>query len=165
MRTDLTRIQVETVMRTLHDAFEDDERAKLDTLEGETDLFELTRRLLDGIENDEGDMATLAAQMEARKVRKDRAAARVKARRAAIIDLMTVAEVSRLPLPEATLSVRMTDAKLVVNDPAAVPDEYTVPKPTPSMAKIGAAFTTETPNLPNWLRVEDARPSLTVRRK
>lgn len=165
MRTDLTRIQVETVMRTLHDAFEDDERAKLDTLEGETDLFDIVGRLLEGIENDEGDMATLAAQMEARKVRKDRAAVRVKARRAAIADLMAVAEVAKLSLPEATLSVRQTEAKLVVNDPTAVPDQYTVSKPVPSMALIGAAFTPDTPNLPNWLRVEDARLSLTVRRK
>jgi hypothetical protein len=165
MRYDLTRMQVESVMLNLRDAFDEDEQLKLDTLEGETNLFELARRILDGIESDEGDSAALAEQMEARKVRKDRCSARIKARRQALIDLMACAEIDKLPLPEATLSVRQTAAKLAVNEAAGVPDEYSIPVMKPSMDLIKAAFSTDTPDLPNWLRVEDPRPSLTVRRK
>jgi hypothetical protein len=165
MRHDLTKMQVESVMLSLRDQFEDDEQLKLDTLEGETDLFELSRRILDGIEADEGDSAALAEQMEARKVRKDRCAARIKARRQALIDLMACAHLDKLTLPEATLSVRQTLAKLKINDLAAVPDEYGVPVTVPSMDLIKAAFSPDSETLPNWLRVEDARPSLTVRRK
>lgn len=165
MRTDLTKLQVEAVVRDLRDHFEDDEQLKLDMLEGETDLFELARKLLDGIEADEGDKAVLTEQMDTRNARRDRCDARIKARREAIAALMECAELDKLPLPEATLSLRMTPAKLAVNEAAAVPEEYSVPTLKPSMEAIKAAFTPDTPDLPNWLRVEPERPSLTIRRK
>lgn len=165
MRHDLTTIQVQAVMAALHDAFDDDERLKLDTLEGETDLFPLLARLLDRIEEEDGTVAALASQIDDRRVRKDRAAKRKDAYREAITGLMGAAELDKLTIPEATLSVRMTAAKLVVSDPAAVPDEYTIAKPVPSMDAIKAAFAPDNDNLPNWLRTEPARPSLTVRRK
>lgn len=166
MRVDLTAIQVKAIVDHLVDAFgEDDERLILDTLEGETDLFELVAKLLDGIERDEGELLALKEQMDNRKVRSDRAKGRVEARREAICALMEAARQDKLTLPEATVSLRTIPAKLVVNDPAAVPDEYTVPAPKPSMDAIKAAFSPDNDNLPNWLRVDPAKPSITVRRK
>lgn len=167
MRADLTQTQVRTVVMMLRDHFGDepDEQLLLDTLEGETDLFELARKLLDGIEADEGQKAALAEQMDARKVRRDRCDSRIKARREAIMALMESAGIDKLPLPEATLSLRTTDAKLTVNDPAAVPEGFCVPTYKPSMEAIKSAFNVDDPELPNWLRVEPARPSLTIRRK
>lgn len=165
MRLDLTLVQLNAVRLNLADQFEDDERGYLDLIEGETDAFEMVRKLLDGIEADEGDIATLKTQMEDRKVRKDRCEARIKARREAIIALMECAGIDKLPLPEATLSVRTVPAGVKVNDPAAVPDEYTVPCPKPDLEKIKADFTANDNALPNWLRVEPERPSLTIRRK
>lgn len=164
-RLDLTKIQVEAVAAHLRDFLEEDERAYLDTLEGETDLFEWVRRLLAKIEEDEGNVAALKEQIGDRNVRKARAEARIETTREALKALLDCARLDKLVLPEATLSVRNTADSLKVNDPAAVPDEYTVPNPKPSMEKIKAAFTVETPDLPNWLRVEPGRPSLTIRRK
>lgn len=165
MRPDLTKIQVEMVMLHLRDQFEDDEQLKLDTLEGETDLFELVGRLLDRIEEEAGTMAALSEQIGDRQARKARSTAREKAYREAVMGLMLCAQLEKLTLPEATLSVRDTAAKLAINDPDAVPEEYTVSKPSPSMDLIKAAFSPDTGELPNWLRVEPPKPSLTIRRK
>jgi hypothetical protein len=165
MRHDLTLMQVRGVMLNLADAFGDDEQLKIDMLEGETDLLDQVRRLLNGIETDEGDKAALKSQIEDRKSRMDRCDHRIEARREAILALMQCAELDKLPLPEATVSVRTVAASIKVNDPQAVPEEYTVPAPKPDLAKIKEAFAPATEGLPNWLRVEPERPSLTIRRK
>jgi hypothetical protein len=164
-RLDLTRLQVEAIAAHLRDHLEDDERAYLDTLEGETDLFEWVRRLLAKIEEDEGNVAALKEQIGDRNTRKARAELRIETTREALKALLDCARLDKLVLPEATLSIRETADRLAVNDAAAVPEEYTVPNPKPVMEKIKAAFSTDTPDLPNWLRVEPGGPSLTIRRK
>lgn len=163
MRLDLTLIQLDMIKRHLADEFQDDERGWLDTIEGETDALEIVRKLLDGIEADEGDDAVLAEQVKARQARQQRCKARIAARRLSIMAIMEAGGLKKLPLPEATLSLGTTKAKLAVNDPAAVPAEYGDTIVKPSMEKIKAAFTGNGP-LPNWLRAEDPRPSLTIRR-
>lgn len=165
MRIDLTAMQVKGIMLHLADQFADDEQLKIDTLEGETDLFALVSRLLEGIEADEGDIAALKEQVDARKVRMARADKRIGARREAIMALMQCAELDKLPLPEATLSLRTMPAKLSVNDAAGVPEGFCTMKPVPNMEAIKSAFAPDSPELPNWLRVEPDRPSLTIRRK
>lgn len=164
MRLDLTLMQVKAVSDMLADAYGDDEQLLHDTLEGETDLYELTAKLLNGIERDEGDMKVLAEQISDRTMRSNRAKARVKARREAIAALMEAARVNTLKLPEATVSWRLTAPKLAINDPQAVPDEFTAIKRVPDKALIDAAFTTDG-DLPNWLTVDPAKPTITVRRK
>lgn len=165
MRLDLTIAQIGALRTMLANEFDEDERGYLDAIEGETDAFELVRKLLDGIERDEGDRAVLTEQMDARKVRRDRCDHRIKARRDAIMAVMECARIDKLPLPEATLTKRLTPAKLTVNEAAGVPDEYQVATYRPSMDAIKATFSVDSDVLPNWLRVEGARPSLTIRRK
>lgn len=165
MRIDLTLAQINGLKLHLADQFEEDERGWLDALEGETDAFELIRRLLDRLEREEGDRNALTQQMEDRKARRDRCDARIKAQRETIMAVMACANIDKLPLPEATLSVRNMPAKLSVNDNAAVPEDFCTMKPVPNMDAIKSAFTTDTEALPNWLRVEPERPSLTIRRK
>lgn len=164
MRLDLTLMQVKAVSDMLADAYGDDEQLLHDTLEGETDLYELTAKLLDGIERDEGDMKVLAEQISDRTMRSKRAAHRVKARRDAIAALMEAARVESLKLPEASVSWRMTAPKLVVFDEKAVPDELTAIKRTPDKKLIDEAFQ-DVADLPNWLVREDGKPIITVRRK
>jgi hypothetical protein len=165
VRLDLTLVQLNAVRLHLADQFEDDEKGWLDLIEGETDAFEMVRKLLDGIEADEGDKAALKSQIDDRKVRQTRCDARIDARREALIAILECAGLDKLTLAEATLSVRQLAAAIKVNDPTAVPEEYTVNKPAPDLEKIKADFTPDSDALPNWLRVEPARPSLTIRRK
>ena len=165
MRIDLTLSTLNAIRIHLADQFEDDERGWLDLIEGETDAFELARKLLDGIEADEGDKLALKEQIDNRKVRQSRCDARIEARREALMAIMESAGLDKLPLPEATLSLRKLAASVKVNDPGAVPEEYTVPSPKPDLERIKAAFGPDTDNLPNWLRREPERASLTIRRK
>lgn len=164
MNLSLTLAQIEALKIMLRDASEEDEQLWLDTLEGETDAFEIVRALLNAIEEDEGQHAALTAQMADRKARRDRCEARNEKRREAIAAIMACAKIDKLPLAEATVSLRTLPAKIAVNDPTAVPEEYTKPNPKPDMDAIKNAFKPGD-DLPNWLRCEPVRPSLIIRRK
>lgn len=159
-RLDLTRLQVEAIAAHLRDQLGEDERAYLDTLEGETDLLEWVRRLLGRIESDEGHIAALDEQMSDRKARKDRAAERIKHNREAIMALLDCARLDKLILPEATLSVRAVPPKAIVTDEEAVPDEFCRITKKPDMAAIKAA---EGP-IPG-VTFDNGGQSLTIRRK
>lgn len=164
MRHDLTMMQIAAVRTMLSDiAADDDERLLLDTLEGETDVFELVRRLLDGIERDEGDAEVLADQIAAREARMRRCKERNTNRRAAIMALMQCAGLKKLPLPEATVTLRDLKPRLAIVSDDAVPDHYQVVKRTPDKKAINAAFESAD-DLPNWLTRTDAGTSLNVRR-
>lgn len=160
MRADLTKLQVEHVLLNLRDAIGDDEQLRLDTLEGETDLFELTGRLLDHIENDEGDKAKLASQIDDRQARKVRCEGRIKAQREAIQMLMETAGVDKLPLPEATVSLRKVAPKLIVTDADALPDAFVSIVRKPDFAAIRAA---DCP-VPG-ASLDNGGSSITIRRK
>lgn len=160
MRIDLTKMQVGAVAAMLRDVLTEDERLYLDTLEGETDLNECVRQLLNQIEKDEGDQAALQAQIEDRLARKNRAALRVKHNREAIAALLECAQIDKLALPEATVSVRKVPPKPIVTDEAALPDEFCKFSRKPDMAAIKAADT-----LPPGVTLDNGGVSLTVRRK
>lgn len=161
MRHDLTVKQVHSVMTMLGDELADDETLKLDTLEGETDLFELCRKLLDNIENAEGEIDVLTAQMAARKERRDRAATRIEAHRRAIMALMECAQLDKLPLPEATCSLRKLAPKAIVTDAALLPDALCKIERKPDMAAIRAC--PDVAGLPG-IALDNGGTSLTIRR-
>lgn len=163
MRYDLTTIQVKAIADMLRD--EDDDVLLADMLEAETDLHPMLEKLLGWIEQDEGSAASLKQQIDDRTERKRRFEARIATKRDAVMALLECAGLDKLTLPEATLSVRQLPAKLVVGDPAAVPDEYAVQVPKPDMAAMEEAFDPSDEALPNWLRVDPPKPSLTIRRK
>ena len=163
MRLDLTKIQVEAVAAMLRDELADDERAYLDTLEGETNLYEWARRLLARIEEDEGNQKTLAEQISDRQSRKERAGKRIDANREALKALLDCARLDKLVLPEATVSVRDVAPKLVVTDEAAVPDEYCRISRKPDMAAIKSGV--EAGAVIAGVSLGNGGRSITVRRK
>lgn len=163
MRLDLTKIQVAAVAAMLRDELSDDERAYLDTLEGETDLYEWARRLLDNIEADEGHQRALSDQIADRQARKARAEARVKANRGALMALLDCAKLDKLTLSEATLSVRRVPPKAIVTDEAAVPDDFCKFTRKPDMAAIKAGV--ESGATVPGVSFDDGGTSLTIRRK
>lgn len=163
MRYDLTKIQIEAIAAMLRDELGDDERAYVDTLEGETDLFEWVRRLLDRIEDDEGNAVKLAEQIAARELRKSKAVGRISTNRKAIQALLECAKLDKLVLPEATLSVRDVPPKIVVTDDAAVPDDLCRIKRTPDMAAIKAEV--EAGRSVSGVALGNGGTTLTIRRK
>jgi hypothetical protein len=163
VRIDLTKIQVSAVATMLRDVLTEDERAYVDTLEGETNLFEAVRLLLDRIEEDDGVQKELAEQIDARRCRKDRAGERVKHNREAIMALIQCAGLDKLTLPEATLSVRAVPPKPIVNDETEVPDSLCKIKRSPDMAAIRAEV--ESGRAVPGVTLDNGGTSLTVRRK
>lgn len=163
MRLDLTKMQVGAVAAALHDALTEDERLYLDTLEGETDLYELVRRLLEQVEEDEGIQTFLAEQISDRQSRKQRAAERVKHNREAIMALIQCAQLDKLVLAEATLSVRDVPPKPIVTDEAAVPDDFCKFTRKPDMAAIKAGV--EAGAVIEGVSFDNGGTTLTIRRK
>jgi hypothetical protein len=163
MRLDLTKIQVSAVAAMLRDELAEDERLYLDTLEGETDLYEWARRLLDQIERDEGMAKALVQQIEDRAARKGRAEERIKANRTAIMALLGCAKVDKLQLPEATLSLRRVAPKPIVTDETALPDDLCKVVRRPDMAAIKAEV--EAGRTVSGISFDNGGLSLTVRRK
>lgn len=163
MRIDLTKMQVEVVAAMLRDNLADDERAYLDMLEGETDLYEITRHLLNEIEKDKGAHASLTQQIDDRNARRQRASKRIDANREAIMALIQCAGLDKLTLPEATLSVRQVPPKAIVTDEAAVPDEFCKFTRKPDMAAIKAGV--ESGAAVPGVSFDNGGTSLTVRTK
>lgn len=163
MRIDLTKMQVSAIAAMLRDELAEDEQLYLDTLEGETDLYEITRKLLGEIERDEGDQAVLAKQIDARATRKKRLEDRVKTHRTAIMALLECANLDKLVLPEATLSVRKVPPKPIVTDEAQVPDELCKFTRKPDMAAIKAEV--EAGRAVSGVSFDNGGQSITIRRK
>lgn len=161
----LTLAQIEGIKVYLADqGHEDDTRLLLDMIEGETDAFELVRRLLNGIEQRDGDNLALAEQIADRTARKKRNSDAVTSMRATIGAIMGAAGVDKIALPEATVGLSAAKPKLLVIDPAAVPDDYQVIKRDPDKRAINAAFENDN-ELPNWLTRDMGEPTIRVTRK
>lgn len=121
----LAKAQIGNVLEALnHFLSDDDEALKLDMLEGETRLNEIVSALLAANEDDEGTMAALDVQIDTRAARKERLGSRIDARKKAIGSLMDCAQITKLPLPEATLSLRTLKGRPKIVDPDALPDAF-----------------------------------------
>jgi hypothetical protein len=142
-----------------------DEQLKLSTMEGETQLNEIVSALLEENENDEGMIEAIKAQIDTRKQRIGRLEHRIEARKNAIVSLMDCAHLTKLPLPEATVSVRTLPARPKVIDVDALPDGYftTETKRKADNVAIQNAFEAGKP-IPG-VTVTNGGASLTVRRR
>lgn len=161
-KTDIQRI---LAVLALTPGLELDEQLKLSMLEGETELFEVVRSLLDENENDDGQIAALGAQVDARALRIERAKVRIEARKKAIMSLMDSARETTLKLPEATLSLRTLKARPKVADAEQLPDGFytTVTTRKPDLDAIQTAFESGQP-IPG-VTITNGGSSLTIRRK
>jgi len=164
IRIDLVTREIAQIADELRALCVDDERLFVDMLTGESRIEDIARALFNQMELEEGIKEALTVQMAERKARRDFAEARIEKCRDGLLRVLNAAGIDKLALPEATISVRPVASKLVVNDPEAVPAEYQRMKPAPDMAAIKEGFDPEG-DLPNWLRVEPAHQTVSVRRK
>jgi outer membrane protein TolC len=142
-----------------------DEQLKLSTLEGETELTEIVSLLLAENEDDEGNIGQVKSQIQARQERIARFERRIEARKNAIISLMDTANTTKLPLPEATVSLRTLRSRPKVFDPELLPDGFysIVTTRKPDIEAIQAAFERRQP-IPG-VTITNGGSSLSVRRK
>ena len=164
VRIDLVAREIAQIAEALLALCGGDDRLYADMLSGETNIEGACSKLLEMIEVEEGNVKALTEQMAARKDRRDAAEARIESFKAAIQKIMGAGMITTLRLPEATLSVRPVAAKLKIVDPSAVPEQYcSVPAPKPSLTKINETFNIDGA-LPNWLSVDPARQTISIRR-
>jgi len=129
--------QIENLKMTHPELWEDDDDDFLaQVLEGETDLHRLLSTLVDQIHLDESVVAGLSLLLSTYKTRRDRYERRVEALRNLAFQMMQMADVNKLVLPQATLGVRIGPSRVVIADEAAIPDAYWRVARTPNKALI-----------------------------
>lgn len=102
----------------------DDEQLILDTIEGETSLFELIDAVLEQVAADEALVEAMGRAEENLAARKARVKARVAAQRAIIEQALTIAELPKLERPLATLSLSKRAPVLVITEESDIPATY-----------------------------------------
>lgn len=136
----------------------EDEELRLDTLEGETDFNRIMSKLVrvrnEKLAGAEG-LATYIGDLTERKARQVRSAEGIKS---LMLSLMSAADLQKLPLPEATISITKPRTSVEVTDIDALPQGTfaTVRQPDKTAIKAmleagddvpGAALKTSDPGL------------------
>jgi hypothetical protein len=104
-----------------------DTQTILDTLEGETNLHEMLQEVVDSALDDEDLAATVGERIKRLQARKSRLETTAEHKRNLIIMIMERAGLENSKGAVATLSVRQTKPKLVVEDEALIPSRFFVP--------------------------------------
>ncbi|MEL4072259.1 siphovirus Gp157 family protein [Ochrobactrum sp. GPK 3] len=118
----------------------EDDELRADTIEGETDAYRVLGKIL-AIERDANSMA-LAIGERAKELaaRKDRYSRRKDAMRALLLRLLKAADLNKVSLPEATVSVGKGRAGVEIVDESLLPDNVVKMKREPDKTAIKAAL-------------------------
>lgn len=141
----------------------DDEQFRADVMEGETAINDVLARLV----NVSRDAETMAEAVKARKLeigeRQSRFERKAEAARKLILSVMEKAELPKIQLTEATLSMRHLPPAPIVQDVDALPDNCVRIERKPDMKAIKAELEggREVPGI----AMSNGRPSLTIRTK
>jgi len=158
MRLDpqVVRSQIANLLAAYPDLMADEEDLSL-ALASETDLDEFLTKLVHTIDDAKALVEGTAARMEELAERQSRFKHRIEAYRSLIFNLMDAAQISKRELPEATLSIRAGQRRVIITDEAALPDEVCTFVRKPDMALIkkilddrlleGASLSNAVPNL------------------
>lgn len=112
------------LVANIRDVIGDDDQTLADMIEGETDLHRALGRAYDRYSEISLMVHVLKAKEEELKKRRDRFERQAEFIRTAIAAAMGQAELKRVELPDATLSLRPTPQKAVVIDEAAIPAQF-----------------------------------------
>lgn len=131
----IVRHQIEMLKVSNPEIIEDDESWLL-ALESETNVEELLTQIIRQIEDTKALVVGTKDRFEELKARKDRFESRVESLRALAFKLMEAAELPKLELPEATLSIRSVPPSVMVTDEEKLPDIACKFERKPDKAKI-----------------------------
>ncbi|MEJ8476435.1 siphovirus Gp157 family protein [Roseibium algae] len=120
----------------------DDEQAKTDVIEGETNLFEAIKSAVDAMDECDLLLDGIKSKAEVLEVRKHQTETRRDRLKANIEQaLMTLELDAPIRLPTMTLTLRKTPRKIVVTDEALIPSKFWKKKPAPAPALDKKALT------------------------
>lgn len=139
----------------------EDDELRADTIEGETDAYRVLGKIV-AIERDANSMA-LAIGERAKELaaRKERYARRKDAMRALLLRLLKAADLTKVSLPEATVSVSKGRAGVEIVDESLLPDNVVKLKREPDKTAIKAALDAGD-DVPGAV-LREGQPSVTVR--
>lgn len=164
MRPDIDVQWIERIMGRLieeHPELADDEVLRADTLVGCTDADQVLRKLV-------LELITASAMAEGvtevigkLKDRQERFERRQEAIRSLMQRVMDAAQISKLQLPEATLSMRPGVQRVVITDERSIPDRFLITTTNISKAMIKDALK-DGETVPG-ASLSNAEPTLSVR--
>ncbi|UYT54129.1 siphovirus Gp157 family protein [Brucella sp. MAB-22] len=139
----------------------EDEELRADTIEGETDAYRVLGKIV-AIERDANSMM-LAIGERAKELaaRKERYARRKDAMRALLLRLLKAADLTKVSLPEATVSIGKGRAGVEIVDESLLPDNVVKLKREPDKTAIKAALDAGE-DVPGAV-LQEGQPSVTVR--
>ncbi len=159
----VVRQQIENLKVSHPELLEDDE-AWLASLESETRFEELITQVVRRIEDSKALAEGTGIRLDELRARKDRFTHRVESLRNLLFKIMESAELSKLELSEATISVRKGSPQLVGEaDPASLPDALCKISRSPDRTAIKEAL--KTGQAVPGFQLSNATPSLSIRIK
>lgn len=163
MRLDpaVVRQQLEQLKLLYPELVADDDAWGL-TLESETDLTALLTMAEESRQEAAAWAAGIATRIAELGIRQQRYERREQAMRVLIFKFLKAAEVPKIELAIATLSIRKGGSKLVIPDDTAVPDEFCKVTRTPDKVLIKDALKSVSFN---WAALETGPESIAIRTK
>ena len=142
----------------------DDEMLRVDMLEGATDIKELLTVALRAVEDARALRDGTRARLDDLKARGDRFKMRIEFLRAMITKILASAQLKKIELPEATLTMVNRAPHLIGDpDPATLPDDLCHIIRQPNMGKIKDLLLAG--GVVDGFALSNSEPSLTVRVK
>jgi len=140
---------------------EPNEQLLADSLAGQTDLNEALTQIVNRIHDDEDRLDTIKIRIGKQRERHERIDRRVTAMRDLAFKLMQHANVPKIELALATLSVRAGTPKVVITDETALPESCIRTKREPDRVAI-KDFLTSGVSVPG-ASLSNAEPGLTIK--
>ena len=140
------RLEIAVVERELSDLLAaypelaEDEDFKLDVIEGQTGALELLAKYLDREREADSQARAIKERIDALCARRDAAERRKEAFRKLMHRIMSAADLRKVPLAEATLSVRSVPPSALIVDEAAIPAEFKKTKIEVSKSAVAEAL-------------------------
>lgn len=139
----------------------EDDELRADTIEGETDAYRVLGKIV-AIERDANTMLlAIGERAKDLAARKDRYTRRKDAMRALLLRLLKAADLNKVSLPEATVSVGKGRAGVEIVDESLLPDNVVKMKREPDKTAIKAALDAGE-DVPGAM-LREGQPSVTVR--
>lgn len=164
MRLDphIIRLQVANLVKDFPELIEDEESWLL-AIESETDLDAILTRIVRQIEDAKALQDGTAERLTELQERKQRFARRIESLRTLAFKMMDAAGLPKKELPEATLSIRAGQPKLIEGDADLLPDELCKISREPDRMKIKDALKAGQ-TIPGF-QLSNSQPSLSIRIK
>lgn len=118
----------------------EDETLRLDMVEAETEAKPLLEMLVRKMAESDSYDTAIGLYIKELGIRRARMNRRSEAARELMFKVMEAADIQKMELPEATLSIRAGTTKVIITDETLLPEEYVKVERTPKKSEIAKAI-------------------------